>query len=372
MANSAPSEHNDTRKDRAHSESRREAIQKWFEANWAQVLFFIGGLALYLLLGLFLWWLLQRYVDPSAIKDPSKEATAKKDLLQALGLIMAGVAGAVGIFFTWRGQTQAREAQEVNQKNTLAQLENARKQLELAQRSQEKYQENTQAQMEQSRNELAVSSEGQITDRFTKAIEQIGASSNKGKNLEMRLGGIHALERISRESENDYWPIMEILSAYVREHAPRDPAAGADFDEGAAEAVLDKGVAKRVVLERLPFRHAEADIQAILDTIGRRSRRYMKEEGQLRIRLDKTDLRGATFFRANLTGVWFWEADLRGAYFGECDLTGAVFSKANLEHTVFEKVDLQVVYGLSREQIEQAFGYETELPNYLSKPAHWD
>jgi len=184
MANSAP------------SEGRGEAIQKWFEDNWTQVLFFIGGLALYLLLGIFLWWLLQRYVDPSAIKDPSKEATAKKDLLQALGLIMAGVAGAIGIFFTWRGQTQAREAQENSQRDTQSQLENARKQLELAREAQENNQRNTQDQMEQSRNELAVSREGQITDRFTKAIEHLGASSNGGKNLEMRLGGIHALERL--------------------------------------------------------------------------------------------------------------------------------------------------------------------------------
>jgi hypothetical protein len=202
-------------------------------------------------------------------------------------------------------------------------------------------------------------------------FKQMGASSNEGKNLEMRLGGIHALERISRESENDYWSIMEILSAYVREHAPRDPAAGADSDKGLAEAVLDKGVAKRVVLDRLPFRHAEVDIQAILDTIGRRSRIYMQDEGQLRIRLDETDLRGATFFRANLTGVWFGKADLRGAYFEECNLDGAVFGKANLEHTVFQTVNLQVAYGLSQEQIEQAFGYETELPGHLSKPAHW-
>jgi uncharacterized protein YjbI with pentapeptide repeats len=97
----------------------------------------------------------------------------------------------------------------------------------------------------------------------------------------------------------------------------------------------------------------------------------MQDEGQLRIRLDETDLRGATFFRANLTGVWFGKADLRGAYFEECNLDGAVFGKANLEHTVFQTVNLQVAYGLSQEQIEQAFGYETELPGHLSKPAHW-
>jgi len=38
--------------------------------------------------------------------------------------------------------------------------------------------------------------------------------------LELRLGGIYALERIAQESEKDYWPIMEVLTTYVREHAP--------------------------------------------------------------------------------------------------------------------------------------------------------
>ena len=37
--------------------------------------------------------------------------------------------------------------------------------------------------------------------------------------MEIRLGGIYALERISNESEKDYWPIMEILTAYVRKNS---------------------------------------------------------------------------------------------------------------------------------------------------------
>jgi hypothetical protein len=343
------------------SEGSEPQNKMWHEKTQYQILLFAGGVALFILVG---GWILDWYINP-------RTSGQKKDLVQALGLITAGVAGALGIYMTWRGQRHARDTQEENQRNTLAQLENAREQLELARRSQEDSQRNTQAQLEQSRNELAVSREGQITERFTKAIEQIGATSEEGKNLEMRLGGIHALERISRESENDYWSIMEILSAYVREHAPRDPAAGADLDKGVAEADLDKGAAKNDVLKRLPFSHAEADIQTILDTIGRRFRTWMKEE-ELRIRLEETDLRGATFFMANLTGVWFFKADLGGAYLRECNLKGAAFGQANLQNTVFEKVDLQVAVGLTQKQINQAFGYETELPDYLSKPAHWD
>ena len=37
--------------------------------------------------------------------------------------------------------------------------------------------------------------------------------------MEIRLGGIYALERISMESEDYYWPIMEILTAYVRKNS---------------------------------------------------------------------------------------------------------------------------------------------------------
>jgi hypothetical protein len=72
---------------------------------------------------------------------------------------------------------------------------------------------------------------GQITDRFTKAIEKLGAveTGPDGKpkiNLEVRLGGIYALERIARDSPTDHWTIMEVLSTYVRENSPATNNAG--------------------------------------------------------------------------------------------------------------------------------------------------
>jgi hypothetical protein len=53
-----------------------------------------------------------------------------------------------------------------------------------------------------------------ITESFSKAIEQLGSDK-----IEVRLGGIYALERISRESPDDYWTVMETLCAFVRERA---------------------------------------------------------------------------------------------------------------------------------------------------------
>jgi hypothetical protein len=39
-------------------------------------------------------------------------------------------------------------------------------------------------------------------------------------------GGIYSLERISKESPDDYWTVMEILTAFVRDaHVEAKPAA---------------------------------------------------------------------------------------------------------------------------------------------------
>jgi hypothetical protein len=53
---------------------------------------------------------------------------------------------------------------------------------------------------------------GQITDRFTKAIDQLGDPDK----LHVRVGGIYALERIARDSPDDHQTIMEVLATFLR------------------------------------------------------------------------------------------------------------------------------------------------------------
>ncbi len=70
-----------------------------------------------------------------------------------------------------------------------------------------------------------LSEEGQMTERFGRAIDQIGATDKEGKPvIEIRLGGIYALEQLSRHAGADptadlFKPIMEVLAAYVRRNA---------------------------------------------------------------------------------------------------------------------------------------------------------
>jgi hypothetical protein len=46
---------------------------------------------------------------------------------------------------------------------------------------------------------------GQNTDRFTKAIDQLGATSKEGgPSLEIRLGGIYALDQLAQQDRDEY------------------------------------------------------------------------------------------------------------------------------------------------------------------------
>ena len=64
------------------------------------------------------------------------------------------------------------------------------------------------------RAELTLSREGQVTDRYTKAVEQLGSDK-----IDVRIGGNYALERVARDSARDHPTVMAVLTAFIREHS---------------------------------------------------------------------------------------------------------------------------------------------------------
>lgn len=278
-----------------------------------------------------------------------------------------------------------------------------------------------------------LSREGQITDRFTKAVEQLGAVDAAGQpKIDVRLGGIYALERIARDSQRDHQVVMEILTAYVREHCA--------WEQGSTNVAAPELSARP---QPVPL-----DIQAILKVLGRRDVRFDKD----RVDLRNTDLAGANFNHAdlsggdlsssNLTRANFYGADLgriqligaalknsdlqladlseselsaadlstadlikadlsashlvasvlKNADLTDSDLSGADFTGADLTAVNFEGayltnvilsgakmgmadikgVDLSVVSGLTQHQIDVASGdSSTVLPARLKRPATW-
>ena len=86
--------------------------------------------------------------------------------------------------------------------------------------------------------------EGHLTDRISKAVEQLGAEKTVKRdgseetlpNIEVRIGGILSLERIAQDSTaydhgRDHVRCMEILCAYIRENAPASGAMDHSFGE---------------------------------------------------------------------------------------------------------------------------------------------
>lgn len=133
--------------------------------------------------------------------------------------------------------------------------------------------------------------QGQVTDRYTTSVEQLASES-----IGVRLGGIYALERISRDSPEDHQTIVDVLCAFIRSYSP--PTESDHVDE--------------FTQPPLP-----ADIQAAVQVMGRRDRR--------RDRLP-LDLRGA-----NLRGLELYDADLSGCYMPNADLTRVSFHRVSLK-----------------------------------------
>ncbi len=193
----------------------------------------------------------------------------RQTLIQAFG----GIAIAIGLYLTYRRISTAEE-------NT-----------SLAQES------------------LKVSRDGQVTERFTRAIDQLGNQS-----MEIRLGGIYSLAQIARQYAEDYhWTVVEVLSAFLRKHARSAKVLG-------------------------------EDVQAALTAIGRRDS-DRDDTFRNQVDLSKCIFAGAFLHRCdlsntNLTKVDLMGADLRGVLFTDSNLSGAKLEGADLLKAWFRNADL--------------------------------
>jgi hypothetical protein len=212
---------------------------------------------------------------------------------QTLAQILGGAVLIVGLFFTWASLKITEDTAIKNQK---------------------------------------IARDGQIADRLTKAVALLGEQAPD--KLAVRLGSIYALEQIAREREDYHWPIMEILTAYLRTTRPR------------------------LSLEPLPVA-AEAprppkftiDTEAVLTVLKRRNLKNEQEGACLNWR--STDLR---LTNLNEEGAYlYWRSidrklthpmrkgtcpnlrsvDLTLANLHEAELTRAQFASAHLRRAYF-------------------------------------
>ena len=246
-----------------------------------------------LLAAISLIWLPHWRVSYFGINNATENATLENQYRATIAQILGGGAVAIGIYFAWGNLTTARE--------------------------------------------------GQITERFTRAVDQLG-----NKKLEIRLGGIYGLERIANESEKDFWPIMEILTACVRIHSR--------IKKG------DLNIQEILHLNEDSFDtifKVNPDIQAILTVLGRRKSVYINDKSK---RLDlcftnlqAADLAEANLERSNLAYANLMRSNLNGANLIEADLSGTYLVFAFLRKAHLEKANLMMAH------LEGAFIEEANL-----------
>lgn len=191
------------------------------------------------------------------------------------------------------------------------------------------------------RNLIAIE-EKQITERFTRAIEQLG---NKDSSA-IRLGAIYSLERIGGDSARDHWVVMEILAAYIRDKAALQK------HENKIENISEEIQAALTVIKR---RDVSQDPQnSTLDL----SRTYLRKANLRGEKIESksfwknssknSNLFNIDFTNANLSEADFSRATLINLNFRDADLSSANFSEAMIEKTDFSSANLKNVQGLTQ------------------------
>jgi Pentapeptide repeats (8 copies) len=168
--------------------------------------------------------------------------------------------------------------------------------------------------------QVQVNREGQITERFTRAIDQLGSTTP-----DVRLGGIFTLERIAKDSPADRPTVATVLAAFVRSHAPW--MVGAPDGPEHPTATVD---------ERLPWlQHRAPDVGTAIWLLGRRP----PSPDTPRLYLSRVDLRGAHLPNAQLP-----EVTLRNANLARALMLGIHLERSDLENTDLRHTDLRAAH----------------------------
>ncbi|MEO0536805.1 MAG: pentapeptide repeat-containing protein [Cyanobacteria bacterium P01_A01_bin.123] len=183
----------------------------------------------------------------------------------------------------------------------------------------------------------------QVAERFSKAVEMLGSN-----NLQVRLGGIYSLERISKDSPEDYhWTIMEVLTAFIRGESPKQSEEKTGVPSEVSKSQnpqislikIDVQAALTVIarlhnkdFDRLPLDLKNINLHRaqLIDNDG-----YFRKPRIHLLSLCKADLSGADLHEAN----FFW-LDLFRAYLIGANLSGANLQAANLLEANLSRANL--------------------------------
>lgn len=118
--------------------------------------------------------------------------------------------------------------------------------------------------------------EGHMTDRYTKAVSQLGDAS-----APVRIGGVYALERIAKDSAKDRTTIIYVLGVFIRERSRLPREREDDPPEDVYAGIRVTARLLRLSTVRLNLR--DADLRNV----------DMSNMPMAQLQLEGADLRGA-------------------------------------------------------------------------------
>lgn len=217
-----------------------------------------------------------------------------------------------------------------------------------------------------------LSKEGQITDRFNKAIDHLG-----NDKAEVRLGGVYALARIAKDSPKDHWTIMQVLCTFLRTRSREsvsDPESVGTEVQTVLDVLGDRSAEYESVDQCLDLRGLNlkrANLRGALLDRAQLDESNLQHADLMRASLARADCRGANFNSAHLRearldGANLMAADLRGASLRAARLRGANILGAQMDKATLIGADLTGVQFATKDQISSAICDEsTRLPEFL-------
>jgi hypothetical protein len=272
---------------------------------------------------------------------PRDIAKATSDARASLLQVAVGVAGAAALYFTWQTYLLGRE--------------------------------------------------GRASDNFIKAVDQLGNQTS----VHARVGGIVGLGRLLRIAtvDGDYWPLMDVLTAFVRQSVPKAATPRGTKPSEDIQAAIN--VLARRSHSEFPDRIEDSPVdltQCDLGYLWMGGGHY--EAGQFgdsvlsNADVRGASLRGANFDRADLTGAQFdfakmmgarirWVKNAQGASFRDADLTDADFegtdlTGVSLQGAIVSRADFSKATFVDPEELAKARGDRTtKLRPGDPRPSTW-
>jgi hypothetical protein len=280
---------------------------------------------------------------------PADRAKSISELRTAFLQFVVAIAGGATIYFTWKNYTRSLREADVN---------------------------------------VTLAREGRTSDNFIKAVEQLGSPSPA-----VRAGGVVGLGRLLRTATTggDYWPIMDVLTTFVRDQAPRTDSPHDWKPSQDVQAALNVVARRSATLiptrtEDAPIdlhdcdlklawmsganfqwaffgssRLVEADLSSARLDEARMNDADLTNADLSMASMRKADLSRCHLRNANLHSAKLHEANLSGADLGGADLTEAELYGADLSGAVLTANQLTAARGDAK----------TKLPPGQARPASW-